>query len=125
VLLIYGAESGILTPSPTERNKQMELDYANYYEKRCKIATIEQGIDVLIDALDKEGIVATAEQTGGFTMCAYIQINSKTYIYANLYGAGIYDEEDYIEELIQFDDEQKPETIAQAIANYAKKEWNK
>jgi hypothetical protein len=103
----------------------MELDYANYYEKRCKIATIEQGIDVLIDALDKEGIVATAEQTGGFTMCAYIQINSKTYIYANLYGAGIYNEEDYVEELIQFDDEQKPETIAQAIANYAKKEWTK
>ena len=101
------------------------MEFANYYAERCKVATQEQGIDVLVDALNDIAIKATAEQTGGFTMCAYIEINSKTYIYANLYGAGIYDEEGFIEDLIQFDDRQKPETIAQAIANYAKKEWTK
>lgn len=94
------------------------------YDQKVKIATVEQGIDVLVNALDEAGIVATAEQTGGFCMCAYIQITTKKYIYANLYGAGIYDEEGFVEDLIQFDDEQKPSTIAEAIANYAKKEWN-
>lgn len=94
------------------------------YDQKVKIATVEQGIDTLVDALDEAGIVATAEQTGGFCMCAYIEITTKKYIYANLYGAGIYDEEGFVEDLIQFDDEQKPSTIAEAIAKYAKKEWN-
>jgi hypothetical protein len=102
----------------------MEMQYADYYEKRCKIATIDQGIDLLIEALDNAGIVATSEQTGGFTMCAYIQIAKDKYIYANLTGAGIYNEEDFVADLIQFDDEQDPKVIAEAIANYAKKEWN-
>ncbi len=99
------------------------MDYADYYAERCKVATQEQGIDVLVDALNDIGIKATVEQTGGFTMCAYVEINSKTYIYANLYGASIYGEEDFTEDLIQFDNKQEPETIALAIANYAKKEW--
>ena len=93
------------------------------YDEKVKIATKEQGIDVLVKALDESGIVATAEQTGGFCMCAYIEITPKRYIYANLYGAGIYNEDGFIDDLIQFDDEQKPETIAEAIADYAKKEW--
>ena len=101
------------------------MEFADYYAERCKVATQEQGIDVLVDALNDIGIKSTAEQTGGFTMCAYVEINSKTYIYANLYGAGIYDEEGFIEDLIQFDDKQEPEKIALAIANYAKKEWTK
>jgi hypothetical protein len=101
------------------------MEFADYYAERCKVATQEQGIDVLVDALNEIGIKATAEQTGGFTMCAYVEINSKNYIYANLYGAGIYDEDGFGEDLIQFDDKQDPKTIAQAIADYAKKEWTK
>lgn len=99
------------------------MDYAEYYQKRCETAIKEQGIDGLVKALNEAGIVASAEQTGGFTMCAYVLINSKTYIYANLYGASIYGEEDFTEDLIQFDEEQHPMVIAEAIANYAKKEW--
>ena len=98
------------------------MEYADFYEKRCKIATIDQGIDVLIEALNNVGIVATSEQTGGFTMCAYIEIAKDRYIYANLTGAGIYDEEGFVADLIQFDEEQDPKVIAEAIANYAKKE---
>lgn len=101
------------------------MQYADYYSQRCKIASIEQGIDGLVDELDRIGITATSEQTGGFTMCAYIEITSKRYIYANLYGAGIYDQEGFVEDLIQFDDKQETKTIAEAIANYAKKEWDK
>ena len=96
------------------------MEFADYYAERCKVATQEQGIDVLVDALNDIGIKATAEQTGGFTMCAYVEIVYNTYIYANLYGAGIYDEEGFVEDLIQFDDEQDPKVIAQAIANYTK-----
>lgn len=95
------------------------------YDQKVKIATIEQGIDTLVNALDEAGIVATAEQTGGFTMCAYIQFAKDKYIYANLYGAGIYNADDFVEDLIQFDDEQDAKVIANAVANYVKKEWSK
>lgn len=99
------------------------MDFADYYQKRCEVATKEQGIDVLVKALEENGVKASAQQTGGFTMCAYVEIDSKNYIYANLYGAGIYDQEGFVKDLIQFDTEQGAEVIAEAVANYAKKGW--
>lgn len=91
------------------------------YDQKVKVATVQQGIDVLVEALDEAGVFSTAEQTGGFCMCAYVEINDNHYIYANLYGASIYDGEGYDEDIIQFDEEQEPKVIAQAIADYVKK----
>ena len=56
---------------------------------------------------------------GGFTMCAYIELEGGKYIYANAYGAGVYDEDDYEIDLIQLD-EINTGKVAEVIANYLK-----
>jgi hypothetical protein len=91
------------------------------YATACKEASKAQGIDDLISALSDAGIHATSEQTGGFTMCAYIPVSDSFYIYANLYGASEYDADDYIQEIIQFNEPQSPKIIAGAIWLYLQK----
>jgi len=93
--------------------------WANEYEERCAEASKRQGIDGLIEELETLGIKATSHQTGGFTMCAYIDLGYGRYIYANPYGAGVYDEDDYEIDLIQLDEENTGK-IAEVIANYLK-----
>jgi len=69
-------------------------DFATYYLERTISASKKQGIDDLIKALEKRGVKATSEQTGGFTMCAYIELKNDKYIYANAFGAGVYSKKD-------------------------------
>lgn len=88
------------------------------YEKRCNRASKEQGIDEIVSALSAVGINATSEQTGGFTMCAYVELKGSRYIYANTLGAGVYDENGYIADIQQYDDLVTPQTIANAIKKY-------
>lgn len=88
------------------------------YEERCTTASKTQGIDDIVRALSDLGIKATSEQTGGFTMCAYVELSGGKYIYANPYGASVYDENDYLADVEQHDDPTTPETIAQAIKKY-------
>lgn len=98
------------------------IDYATYYSKRCEEASADQGIDALIEELNALGIEASSEQTGGFTMCAYIELPKNKYIYANTYGAGIYDEEDFIEDIYQndtdADDALRTLKVARAVAEW-------
>lgn len=89
------------------------------YDERCQEASKRQGIDSLIEELDSLGIKATSEQTGGFTMCAYIELEGGKYIYANAYGAGVYDEDDYETDIIQLD-EISTRKVAEVIATYLK-----
>ena len=89
------------------------------YDEVCAEASKRQGIDGLIEELGALGIKATSEQTGGFTMCAYIELEGGKYIYANPYGAGVYDEDDYEIDLIQLD-EINTGKVAEVIANYLK-----
>jgi hypothetical protein len=93
--------------------------FATYYAERVKNASEEQGIDALIIALKEQGINATSEQTGGFTMCAYIELSKDLYIYANSYGAGLYGKEDFIKDICQFD-ERNHEQVAQFLAKWIK-----
>jgi hypothetical protein len=88
------------------------------YEEKCKAASKEQGIDPIVDALLDLGIKATSEQTGGFTICAYVELSGGKYIYANPYGAGVYDEDNYLADIGQYDEPMTPQTIAQAIKEY-------
>lgn len=88
------------------------------YQTRCEEASKAQGIDPIIEELRQFGIPAESHQTGGFTMCAYVRLDNDEYIYATPYGASLYGIDDYISDVVQYDEEQKPETIAQAIANY-------
>jgi hypothetical protein len=98
----------------------MNEDFANYYLERTISASKEQGIDDLILALEKHGITATSEQTGGFTMCAYFKLKGDNYIYANTTGAGIYDGEDGFKyDIIQLDDPDI-ELVAKSIAEWIK-----
>lgn len=83
-----------------------DQDFATYYLERTKSASEEQGIDDLVIALEKQGIKATSEQTGGFTMCAYIELKDDKYIYANTYGAGVYNEEGHEQDLYYNDDDE-------------------
>jgi hypothetical protein len=91
------------------------------YEKRCNQASKEQGIDDLLSALSEAGIHATSEQTGGFTMCAYIPVSDVFYIYANLHGASEYDGDNFLCDIVQFNEAQSPKTIAGAIWAYLQK----
>lgn len=90
------------------------------YAERCTSASKAQGIDDIVKALLDLGISATSEQTGGFTMCAYVELKDNKYIYANPYGASVYDENDYLADVEQYDEPTTPEIIAQAIQNYIK-----
>lgn len=110
-----------LTPERLERIKQIITEQKNKemnYAERCTSASKAQGIDDIVKALLDLGISATSEQTGGFTMCAYVELKDNKYIYANPYGASVYDENDYLDDVEQYDDPTAPETIAQAIKNY-------
>lgn len=98
----------------------MSNDYAIYYSERIAEASKEQGIDDLILELEKHGIKSTSEQTGGFTMCAYFKLKDDCYIYANTWGAGVYDGEDGHQlDIIQLDDPNIPQ-VAQAVADWIK-----
>jgi hypothetical protein len=94
-------------------------DFATYYQERTILASKEQGIDDLILELEKHGIKATSEQTGGFTMCAYFELKGGRYIYANTWGAGVYDEDGFELDLIQLD-EPNTQEVAQVVANWIK-----
>ena len=100
-------------------------DFATYYQERTTLASKEQGIDDLILELEKHGIKATSEQTGGFTMCAYFELKGGKYIYANTYGAGLYDEEGYEEDIYNNESEEdqqaRAEDVAKGVANWLKK----
>lgn len=94
-------------------------EFARAYALRCKEASKEQGIDQLVADLKEEDITATSEQTGGFTMCAYVQLSDNRYIYANAYGASVYDAEGYESDIIQLD-EADSKQVAIAVARYIK-----
>lgn len=96
------------------------FDFGTYYQERIAEASKEQGIDALVLELEKHGIKSTSEQTGGFTMCAYFKLNNDNYIYANTWGAGVYDGEDgHKFDIIQLDDPNIPQ-VAQAVADWIK-----
>ena len=90
------------------------IDYAT----ACKEASESQGITAIVKALSDLGIKAESAQTGGFTMCAYVELTQSRFIYANLFGASVYNDEDYLFDLFQYDDKQTAEHIAQGIHNY-------
>lgn len=92
------------------------------YAKRCEEASADQGINALIEELNALGIEATSQQTGGFTMCAYIELSNDKYIYANTYGAGVYGEEDFELDIYQndndTDDALRTLKVARAVAEW-------
>ena len=92
------------------------------YEERCELASKDQGITELVQEMKELGIEATIAQTGGFTMCAYIELPDNKYIYANREGAGIYNQDDYESDLVQFGEYQEASVIAEAVAKYVKGE---
>jgi hypothetical protein len=94
-------------------------EFARAYALRCKEASKEQGIDQIVADLKEEGITATSEQTGGFTMCAYIELTDNRYIYAASYGASVYDAEGYESDIILLD-EADSKQVATAVARYIK-----
>lgn len=91
------------------------------YAERCEQASKAQRIDEIVSALKELGIHATSEQTGGFTMCAYIELPQDHYIYANTYGASEYDENDYFGDIVQYDEPQEAKIIAQEIFTFINK----
>lgn len=90
------------------------------YDEKCAIASKDQGIDQLVSAINAKGISATVEQSGGFTMVAYIELSNDKYIYANPYGASTYDADGYLADIVQYDAPQDSTIIASAISNYLK-----
>jgi hypothetical protein len=98
-------------------------DFGTYYQKRCEEASADQGIDLLVKELALLGISSKSEQTGGFTMCAYIVLKNDRYIYANSYGAGLYGD-DFIEDIYlneaEGNEEARTKDVARGIAKWIK-----
>jgi cytochrome oxidase Cu insertion factor (SCO1/SenC/PrrC family) len=94
------------------------------YEMATAEASKEQGIDDICSALEAIGIKATSAQTGGFTMCAYIELEGDKYIYANKFGASLYDADGYTASLFQYDEPQSAEQIAIDLRNIQSKKSN-
>lgn len=92
--------------------------YATYYQERCEQAAQDQGVTQLVEALNESGVSATIQQTGGFTMAAYIELSGERYIYANPYGAATYDSDGYGADILQFDTAQDPAIIVKALQDY-------
>jgi len=101
-----------------------DQNFATYYLERTTTASKDQGIDDLVNALEKRGIKATSEQTGGFTMCALIELEGGKYIYANPLGAGLYDEEGHEQDIYdnesEGDQKARAEDVARGVANWIK-----
>ena len=100
-------------------------DFGIYYQERCKSASEDQGITALVSELKALEIEAEEAQTGGFTMCAYIVLKGDRYIYANSYGAGLYDGEDgHIEDIYlneaEGDDQARTKDVARGVAQWMK-----
>jgi hypothetical protein len=99
-------------------------DFGIYYQERCKSASEDQGITALVSELKALEIEAEEAQTGGFTMCAYIVLKGDRYIYANSYGAGLYGEEDFIEDIYlnesEGDDLARIKDVARGVAQWIK-----
>jgi len=56
------------------------------YDTQCKAAADSQGIAELVAELSRNGVTATVEQTGGFTMAALIDLGDNWFIWANTEG---------------------------------------
>lgn len=94
------------------------MDQTIDYETRFALASEDQGITELVKEMRANKIEATIAQTGGFTMCAYIELKDGHYIYANPYGASVYNSEDYEKDIVQFNEPQTPKTITSAVWAY-------
>ena len=88
------------------------------YETKVILASEDQGITPIVRELLETGIKAEIAQTGGFTMCAYIELPENKYIYASPYGASIYGAEDYEKDLAVFNEPQTAKTIASLVWVY-------
>ena len=88
------------------------------YTCQCAAASESQGTSELARALQDLGIACTVEQTGGFTMCVFISLKLDHYIYANSYGASIYDADGHEKDLFVFNEPQDPASLAGKIAKY-------
>ena len=100
-------------------------EFGTYYLERCEQASKDQGIELLVNELSLLGVSASAEQTGGYTMCAYVELKGDRYIYANTYGAGIYGaDDDFIKDIYQNesegDDLGRTREVAQGVAKWIK-----
>jgi len=98
---------------------RIEYKTGNCYRCQCADASERQGINALVIALGKIGISATVEQTGGFTMCALIDLDDGFYIYAGKDGADLYDQEGFDGNIIVLDDEEASvEKVAQEVQKW-------
>lgn len=94
----------------------------NYcYTCQTSASSEEQGTSAIAEALISRGILADVHQTGGFTMCVYIDLGEGSYIYANSEGASFYDGKEFPEGdsegeiLVYFDEETTLEEKAEAL----------
>jgi hypothetical protein len=94
------------------------------YNCQCASASEIQGTSQIAEALIALGIPVDVHQTGGFTMCVYINTGGDSFIYANTEGLAIYtnDDDEEPESLFFGDDfnEQTPAQKADKIANVMK-----
>lgn len=107
------------------------VDGRGCYTCQTSSASELQGTSAIAEALIAIGIPADVHQTGGFTMCVYVKMGEKSYIYANNEGFSFYCNEECegclnAEWETESTPEQKAEAIRKALAvnNLQPKEIN-
>jgi predicted metal-dependent peptidase len=91
------------------------------YDKACNMAADDKGITTIVNELAAHGIPATAEQTGGFTMCAYIDLGEGWYIWAIAENACLYHGDDDREvEVVADLPNESPAEVAAHVAQFVR-----
>ena len=93
------------------------IDGRGCYQCQCASASEDQGTSQIALALRDLGIDADVHQTGGFTMCVYIETGENSYVYANEETAYHYlnADDDEGQNLLFFNDPDSPEVKAQKL----------
>lgn len=58
------------------------------YDAQCAAAVERQGLTPALDALRAAGVTASADQTGGFTMCVRVERSAADYLYVTATEVG-------------------------------------
>lgn len=77
-----------------EGNTTQEVRMSGCYRCQEALASEEQGTSQIAQAILNLGIVAEVHQTGGFTMCVYVNTGGDSYLYANDEGFSFYKDAD-------------------------------
>lgn len=91
------------------------------YDKACNMASDDQGITTIVNALSAQGITATVCQTGGFCMVADIELGDGWYVWAMAENACLYHVDHELNAAVVADmPKEMPAEVSAHVANFVR-----